>query len=48
MPNGSYMMTITGKRFWPLDPQIEDVDIEDIAHSLAFQVRLERPCAEVL
>ena len=37
--NSDWIQTFTGKRFWPLDPQVEDVDIMDIAHSLALQCR---------
>ncbi|NJL72857.1 MAG: phosphohydrolase [Candidatus Competibacteraceae bacterium] len=29
------MQTASGRKFWPLDPKPEDVDIEDIAHALA-------------
>jgi len=32
---GGWMQTHTGRMFWPLDPRPEDVDIEDIAHSLS-------------
>jgi hypothetical protein len=32
---GDWMQTYTGKRFWPLDPSIEDICIEDIAASLS-------------
>lgn len=34
-----WIQTYTGKKFFPLDPQIEDICIEDIAHSLAMQCR---------
>ena len=33
------IITYTGKIFNPLDPKIEDIDIEDIAHSLSMQCR---------
>jgi hypothetical protein len=36
---GDWMQTYTGRQFWPLDPHWEEVDIEDIAHSLSAQVR---------
>lgn len=36
---GNYIYTFTGKRFYPLDPRVEDFDIEDIAHSLANSCR---------
>ena len=34
-----WMMTYTGKRVFPLDVKIDDIDIRDIAHSLALQCR---------
>jgi uncharacterized protein len=33
---GDWIITYTGKRFYPLDPRPEDINIEDIAHSLAI------------
>jgi len=36
---GDWMQTYTGRQFWPLDPRPEEVDIEDIARSLAHQCR---------
>lgn len=33
------MQTYTGKRFYPLDPRVDDVDIHDIAHALAMTCR---------
>lgn len=35
----NYIRTYTGKKFWPLDPRPEDVDIIDIAHALSNQCR---------
>lgn len=32
---GEFFQTHTGKRFFPLDPQIDDIDIRDIAHALS-------------
>ncbi len=34
-----YVSTYTGKQFFPLDSQQDQVDIEDIAHGLAYQCR---------
>lgn len=34
-----WFQTVTGKRFWPLDPRVEDLDIEDIAHGLSMKCR---------
>ena len=35
----SYITTVTGKHFYPLDPRQEDIDIVDIAQALAFICR---------
>jgi cytochrome P450 len=32
---GGWQQTFTGKRFFPLDPRIEEICIEDIAHGLS-------------
>ncbi len=32
---GSWFVTFTGTRFWPLDPRPEDIELEDIAHALS-------------
>lgn len=37
--NNCWLQTHTGKKFFPLDPKIEDIDIEDIAHSLSMLCR---------
>jgi 5'-deoxynucleotidase YfbR-like HD superfamily hydrolase len=36
---GDWATTSTGRQFWPQDPRIGDVCLEDIAHALAFQCR---------
>lgn len=36
---GDWMQTATGKKFWPLDPRAEEVDLQDIAHALSHQCR---------
>lgn len=36
---GDWLQTYTGRAFWPLDPRPEDVDLLDIAASLARQAR---------
>lgn len=36
---GHNMCLASGKPFWPLDPDIEDIHIEDIAHALSMQCR---------
>lgn len=35
----SYILTYTKKEFYPLEPQIEDIDVEDIAHALSLLCR---------
>ena len=40
------MQTYTGKKFWPLKPNPEDVCIEDIAHSLSLLCRYNGQCNE--
>lgn len=35
----TYVSTFLGNRFYPLEPRIDKVAIEDIAHGLAFQCR---------
>ncbi|MFZ4538959.1 hypothetical protein [Propionivibrio sp.] len=34
-----YVSTFTGKQFYPLAPTPDQIDIEDIAHGLAYQCR---------
>jgi len=41
---GDWSQVFTGKQFWTLDPKIEEVDIKDIAHSLALQCRFNGHC----
>ena len=36
---GDWIETYTGKKFYPLDPRPEDVDIKDIAHALSLTCR---------
>ncbi len=36
---GDWQHVFTGRKSWPLDPQIDDLDIRDIAHSLSQQCR---------
>ncbi|MBF0309206.1 MAG: phosphohydrolase [Magnetococcales bacterium] len=35
----SWIQTFSGRAFWPLQPRMEDIDIQDIAHSLAMLCR---------
>lgn len=41
-----WIQTFTGKKFFPLEPKIEDICIEDIAHSLSMQCRYVGHCKE--
>lgn len=36
---GDFTSTFTGRRFWPLDPRPEDIDLRDIARALSMQCR---------
>ncbi len=36
---GSWVLTYTGRAFFPLDPRAEDIDIHDIAHALSLLCR---------
>ena len=37
--NTNYIRTLSGKKFWPLNPRPEDVDITDIANALSLMCR---------
>lgn len=39
MREGDWILTYTGRQFWPIDPRPEELCIEDIAHSLSLQCR---------
>jgi len=41
---GDWIQTVTGGQFWPLDPRVEDIRIEDIAWSLAKVCRFGGHC----
>lgn len=32
---GNWLQTYSGRKFWPLDPRPEEVDLNDIAHALS-------------
>lgn len=36
---GDWMITFTGKRFWPLDPRADEVCFADVAHALSMVCR---------
>jgi len=41
---GDWIQTYTGIKFHPLDPQVQDIDINDIAHSLSNKCRYSGHC----
>lgn len=41
---GDYMETFTGKKFYPIDPRLDDIYIEDIAHALSNICRFNGHC----
>lgn len=46
-PNDStWIQTYSGKKFYPLEPNIMDIDINDIAHSLSMQCRFNGHSSE--
>lgn len=42
---GHWMLTSTGKKYWPLDPHPDDIDIHDIAHHLSLLCRFTGACS---
>ncbi len=42
----AYVSTFSGNRFYPLEPRIDHVAIEDIAHGLAYQCRFNGQTCE--
>lgn len=42
--DGSWIQTYTGKKFFPMEPKVSDICIEDIAHALAHQCRFAGHC----
>lgn len=43
---GGWVQTFTGKKFWPLDPRPEEIDIIDIAHALSMKCRFNGHCTD--
>ncbi len=41
---GDWMQTVSGRQFWPLDPRVGEIFIEDIAHSLSMACRYAGHC----
>ncbi|MBF0589290.1 MAG: phosphohydrolase [Magnetococcales bacterium] len=42
-PNG-WIQTYGGHQFWPLDPRVEEIHLEDIAHALSMLCRFNGHC----
>lgn len=45
---GGWIQTYSGGRFWPMDPRIDDVKLEDIAHHLSMRARFSGACTSLL
>jgi len=45
-PRDGWIQTFSGDQAWPLEMQKTDIQIEDIAHSLAMKVRFTGHCTE--
>ena len=43
---GDWIQVYSGKVFFPLDPRADEVDIEDIAHSLSLKCRYSGHCRD--
>jgi hypothetical protein len=43
---GEWIVTFTGKKFYPLDPRPEDININDIIHALSNQCRFAGHCMQ--
>jgi len=41
---GDWAQLYSGKKFWPLDPKAEEIQIEDIAHALSLSTRFNGHC----
>lgn len=41
---GDFIQVFSGKRFYPIDPRPEEIDIRDIAHALSLQCRWSGHC----
>jgi hypothetical protein len=42
--HGGWVQTYTGRKFYPLDARVEDVDLLDISHHLSQQCRFSGAC----
>lgn len=46
LANTDWIMTYSGKKFYPFHPTVESICIEDIAHALAQKCRFNGQCPE--
>lgn len=44
--NGDFGLTSSGRRFWPADPRLDDICLDDIAHALSMQCRFAGHCRQ--
>lgn len=44
--HGDWMQTVSGRKFWPLDPRPEEIHLEDIAHALSMMCRFNGHCTK--
>lgn len=44
--NGDWIATYSGKKFYPLDPRPEDIDVNDIIHALSNLSRFGGHCTQ--
>ena len=44
MRQGDWMQTVSGQKFWPIDPKPEEIHLEDIAHALSMMCRFNGHC----
>ena len=42
---GDWMQTFLGIQFWPMEPRVDEIQIEDIAHALSNQCRFAGHCS---
>lgn len=44
MRRGDWIMTYTGRQYWPMDPRPDEVDLLDVAHALSNLCRYTGHC----
>lgn len=43
---GDWMQTASGRVFWPIDPRVDEIHIDDIAHALGMACRYAGHCLQ--